>query len=85
MRSTAAQLIHKKVILKQHRNSVATYKLSDVFQEWQLRGQYHITLSLFLDYQLHSVQCFHSNYRDLLKNLSKTERQKSLGLELSKL
>ena len=39
--STVALPIHRKVILKQYRDSVVTNKLSDVSQEWQLRDRDH--------------------------------------------
>jgi len=48
--------IHRKVILKQHRNSVAAYKQSDVSQEWQLRAQYNLSLALLLHH--HSSVAF---------------------------
>jgi hypothetical protein len=65
--------IHAKVILKQHRNFVTTYKLSDVSQEWQLRVRYHFSLSLLLAHQLRSVKSFHYPriFRDFSKNLAK--------------
>jgi len=47
-----------EVILLQDRNSVATFKLSDVCQKWQLRIRYHFSLALLLVHQLPSVQGF---------------------------
>ena len=48
--------IHRKIILKQYRNSVATYKLSCVSQEWQRRARYHLSLALLLAH--HSLVAF---------------------------
>ena len=58
----------QKRILKQHRHSVVTYKLSGISHEWQLRVQHRLSL---LAPQLCSVLCFHYSriFRDFFENI----------------
>jgi hypothetical protein len=89
----AALPIHRKVILKQHRNSVTAYKLSAVSQKWQLRARYHVSLALLLTHHSSvasylglplplNFRGFRSKSLSLRKKLTRPRGAKDLNLAL---
>ena len=76
--SSAGLPIHIKEISKQHRNSVATCKLSDVSQEWQLRVWYHFSfITFYFPVMFCSVLPLALNYVSLPQKSGKNKAAKT--------